>query len=77
MKYIFFFIYTIFVVISAEMYIRIEPFKVTERVQEFLEYHKMNNCFERLVGENELHLKCLRHNGLVNVIIEINEELYI
>ena len=77
MKYIIFFVYLIFFVVSAEMYIRISPFKVAERVNEFLEYHKINNCFERLIGENELHLKCLRHNGLVNVVIEINEELYI
>ena len=77
MKSIIFYLFMMVIIVSAEMYIRIPPFKVNERVQQFLEYHDIDNCFERLIGENELQLKCLRHNALVNVLIAINEEIYI
>jgi len=62
---------------SAEMYIRIDPFMVGDRVVQFLKLHQINNCFERLIGENELHLKCLRHGELVDISLMIEESIYI
>ena len=53
----------------GQLYVRVEPFMISERVTEFLKGHNIDNCFERLVGEDELHLKCLRDSALVDVHI--------
>ena len=63
--------------VSGQLYTRVDPFMVSARIDQFLEYHKINNCFERLLGENELHLKCLRNNALVDVHLYNEEELYV
>lgn len=75
MKWFMFFI--CFCCVTGNMYIRIDPFEVADRIIQFLEYHKINNCFERLEGEDELHLKCLRDGGLIDVHVLIDEEFYI
>ena len=64
-------------VVLGQLYVRVEPFMVSERVTQFLEDHNIDNCFERLVGGNELHLKCLRDSALVDVRIYVMEELYV
>ena len=61
----------------GQLYVRVEPFMISERVTEFLQGHNIDNCFERLVGEDELHLKCLRDSALVDVHIYVMEELYV
>jgi hypothetical protein len=61
----------------GQLYVRVEPFMISERVTEFLKGHNIDNCFERLVGEDELHLKCLRDSALVDVHIYVMEELYV
>ena len=37
----------LFFTVTADLYVRIDPFKVGERVSQFLEMHDINNCFER------------------------------
>ena len=61
----------------GQLYVRVEPFMVSERVTQFLEDQHLDNCFERIVGENELHMKCLRDSSLVDVRIYVMEELYV
>ena len=61
----------------GQLYVRVEPFMVSERIIQFLENHNIDNCFEKIVGENELHLKCLRDSALVDVRIYVMEELYV
>ena len=73
MRWIVFFLLSC--VVTGTMYIRIAS--VEERISNFLAHHQINNCFERLQGEHELHLKCLREGELVNVFLSIGESIYI
>ncbi len=70
-------LFAIILAVFGQLYVRVEPFMVSERVTQFLENHNIDNCFERIVGENELHLKCLRDSALVDVRIYVMEELYV
>jgi len=72
-----FILFLMLYLVSGDMYIRIAPFMVGDRVVQFLKLHQINNCFERLIGENELHLKCLRHGELVDISLMIEESIYI
>lgn len=70
-------LFAIILTAFGQLYVRVDPFKVSERVTQFLEDHNIDNCFERVVGEGELHLKCLRDSSLVDVRIYVMEELYV
>tara|TARA_Y100000590_G_scaffold362691_1_gene419977 strand:- start:23 stop:250 length:228 start_codon:yes stop_codon:yes gene_type:complete len=72
-----FLLFAIILAAFGQLYVRVEPFMVSERVTQFLEDQHLDNCFERIVGENELHLKCLRDSALVDVRIYVMEELYV
>ena len=68
---------TLFLGVIGQLYVRVEPFMVNVRVMQFLEDNNIDNCFERLVDSNELHLKCLRDSALVDVHVSVIEELYV
>ena len=70
-------LFAIILAVFGQLYMRVEPFMVSERIMQFLENHNIDNCFEKIVGENELHLKCLRDSALVDVRIYVMEELYV
>ena len=70
-------LFTIILAAFGQLYVRVDPFMVSERVTQFLEDQHLDNCFERIVGENELHLKRLRDSALVDVRIYVMEELYV
>ena len=70
-------LFAIILAVFGQLYMRVEPFMVSERIIQFLENHNIDNCFEKIVGENELHLKCLRDSALVDVRIYVMEELYV
>ena len=70
-------LFAIILAAFGQLYVRVEPFMVYERVTQFLENQNIDNCFERIVGENELYLKCLRDSALVDVRIYVMEELYV
>ena len=70
-------LFAIILAVFGQLYMRVEPFMVSERIIQFLENHNIDNCFEKIVGENELHLKCLRDSALVDVRICVMEELYV
>jgi len=72
-----FLLFAIILGVFGQLYVRVEPFMVSERVTQFLEDQHIDNCFERIVGGNELHLKCLRDSALVDVRIYVMEELYV
>ena len=72
-----FLLFAIILTAFGQLYVRVDPFMVSERVTQFLEDQHIDNCFEKIVGENELHLKCLRDSALVDVRIYVMEELYV
>jgi len=72
-----FLFFAIILTAFGQLYVRVDPFMVSERVTQFLEDQHIDNCFEKIVGENELHMKCLRDSSLVDVRIYVMEELYV
>ena len=68
---------TLFLGVIGQLYIRVDPFMVNVCVMKFLEDNNIDNCFERLVDANELHLKCLRDSALVDVHVSVIEEVYV
>ncbi len=72
-----FLLFAIILTAFGQLYVRVDPFMVSERVTQFLEDQHIDNCFEKIVGENELHMKCLRDSSLVDVRIYVMEELYV
>ena len=72
-----FLFFAIILAAFGQLYVRVDPFMVSERVTQFLEDQHIDNCFEKIVGGNELHLKCLRDSALVDVRIYVMEELYV
>jgi hypothetical protein len=53
---------------------RIPQFYVTESVNNFLNQHKINNCFYKFEDDYTLLLKCWRNNQLVDVSINIKHK---
>lgn len=72
-----FIIFLLLCLVKANMYIRIDPYQVNSRISQFLTFHRIDNCFERLLGDNELYLKCFRDNKLIDVSVIIDESIYI
>ena len=50
---------------------RIPKFYVSDSVNNFLDNHKINNCFYKFEDEDTFLLKCWRNNKLVDVEINI------
>lgn len=59
---------------KPRVYMRIPPHFVNNRVIEFLNTNRINNCFEFKESPTNLLLKCWRENQLVNVNINIDKE---
>jgi len=73
MKYILFILLFLVIAVHGEIFYRIEPGKVGERIIYFINKNKIQQCFESWRGENELALKCLKDDHLVDVLITIEE----
>ena len=58
----------------ARIWTRIPKFYVDDRVNNFLNQKRINNCYEFQETPTMLLLKCWRDNKLTNVQIEIKEE---
>ena len=50
---------------------RIPQYFVDQRVQNFINQHRLTNCFEFVEYENYLRLKCWKDNKLTDVDIKI------
>lgn len=61
--------------VNGNLYFRIPLDGIKERVNIFLEYQKINNCFERLRGKDEMALKCWRDDELIDVLILIKSQV--
>jgi hypothetical protein len=58
----------------ARLWMRIPKFYVDNRVNRFLNEHRLNNCYEFQETPNMLLLKCWQDNRLTNARIIIDEE---
>lgn len=70
--------YTICLILSVYskenlIWYKIPQFYVTESVNNFLNQHKINNCFYKFENDDTLLLKCWRNNQLVDVSIIIKK----
>jgi hypothetical protein len=59
---------------KPRVYMRIPHHFVNDRVIQFLNTNRINNCFEFEESPTNLLLKCWRENQLVNVNINIDKE---
>ena len=58
----------------ARIWTRIPKYHTISRVITFLNNNNIVDCFEHQETPSTLMLKCWRHNSLVNVRIDIDEE---
>lgn len=57
---------------QPRMWTRIPKFLVDNRVQHFLNQHRITNCYEFRESETTLLLKCWKDKQLTDISIEIN-----
>ena len=70
-------LFMLMITTAAEIFYRVEPGKVGERIIYFINKNNIQKCFESWRGESELALKCLKDDHLVDIIISIEESVYI
>jgi hypothetical protein len=56
---------------QPRMWTRIPKFLVDDRVQNFLNQHRINNCYEFQESDTNLLLKCWKDEQLTDVSIQI------
>ena len=59
---------------KPRLYSRIPKYYVHDRIYNFLQQNRINNCYEHLESSNQLLLKCYSDNKLVDVDISINKQ---
>lgn len=57
---------------KPRLYSRIPKYYVHDRIYNFLQQNRINNCYEHLEEQRVLLLKCYNNNKLVDVEISIN-----
>ena len=57
---------------KPRLYSRIPKYYVHDRIYNFLQQNRINNCYEHLEEQTVILLKCYNNNKLVDVEISIN-----
>ena len=67
MKHFIFLLYLLPVISNSQLYLRIPIHKVEDTVNEFLDIHNFNNCFQNKISFQSLDLKCWKNDGLYTI----------
>ena len=70
-------LFLILVIVQGDnIYERIPKYQVDIYIVRFFNMTGMNNCFQNIVDENLLFLKCLKRGDLYDVIIQVHPTIY-
>ena len=58
---------------QSQLYIRIPINEVRDTVNEFLDIHHFNNCFQNKISFQSLKLKCWKDDGLYTIYLNFEK----
>ena len=73
MKYFLFLIYLLPVVTHSQLYLRIPIAQVEDTINDFLDIHHFNNCFQNKISFQSLKLKCWKDDGLYTISLNFEK----
>jgi len=73
MKYFIFLLYLLPVISQSQLYLRIPINQVAHTINEFLDIHNFNNCFQNKISFQSLNLKCWKDDGLYTISLNFEK----
>ena len=73
MKYFIFFLYLLPVISYSQLYLRVPVNQVENTVNDFLNIHNFNNCFQNKISFHSLNLKCWKDDGLYTISLNFEK----
>jgi hypothetical protein len=67
MIFFIFLIYLLPIISNSQLYLRIPIHQVEDTINDFLDIHYFNNCFQNKISFQSLKLKCWKDDGLYTI----------
>ena len=68
-----FLLYLLPVISYSQLYVRIPINQVEDTINEFLDIHNFNNCFQNKISFQSLNLKCWKYDGLYTISLNFEK----
>ena len=68
-----FLLYLLPVISYSQLYVRIPNNQVEDTINDFLDIHHFNNCFQNKISFQSLNLKCWKYDGLYTISLNFEK----